>query len=132
MLKIIRTILIIVISVAASATTTVLLMLHYTKPLEAGITKSSNEVALQQVYFEKETVGPVEQIAETIVRFQENDVENTESVQSPLTGHRYFDYALLSKDLAICSEKVSSFNKLLSSEIQRIKEGSSSKETVSP
>ena len=131
MAKIIRTILIIVISIAASTATTIMLMLHYSKPLEVGIAKS-NTTAFQQAYFEKESVESVEWIAEDIAQSQGNDMGNTEPVRSLSADTRYFDYALLSKDLAVFSEKVGRFNEVLSREIQKLKKVASVGEKTSP
>ena len=131
MAKLMRIMLIILVSFAASATTTILLMLHYSKPLEVGIAKS-NTTAFQQAYLEKGSVEPVEWIAENLIQFQGNDVGNPESVRSQPADTRYFDYALLSKDLAVFSEKVSRFNEVLSREIQKLKKVASTEEKTFP
>ena len=131
MAKLMRIILIIVVSFVASAATTILLMLHYTKPLEAGMAKSDT-TAFQQTYFDKEPVEPVERIVGNLIQFQGNDVKNNEPVRSQSDDTRYFDYALLSKDLAAFSEKVSKFNETLSREIQKLRKVASSVEKTSP
>ena len=124
MAKIIRVLLIIVISVTASAATTVSLMLHYSKPLGVGIVKS-NGITFEHAYSEEESVEPTKQTAKHLIRPQENSVEKGEYLQSLPDAPRYFDYALLSRDIAVFSEKVSRFNGVLSHEIQRLKNESS-------
>ena len=131
MTKLIRIILIIAISFFASSATTILLMLHYSKPLEVGTTKS-NKLACQRAYFEKESIEPVEWITEPITQSQANNIGNTESARPLPDDSRYFDYALLSKDIAVFSEKVSRFNEVLSREIQKLKKATSEGEKTSP
>lgn len=115
-----RKIIVIVFSIAVSAATTILLMIHYTKPLETDVVKR-DRVSFQQVYSEREVVKPVELITVNPIQLQKDDLGNTESIRPQLKGHRYFDYALLSKDLAVFSEKVSGFNEVLSREIQKLR-----------
>ena len=131
MAKLIRIILIIAISFAASSATTILLMLHYSKPLEVLTTKS-HTVACQQGYFEKESIEPVEWITEDITQSQAHNIANTESARALPGDSRYFDYALLSKDIAVFSEKISRFNEVLSREIQKLKKVTSEGEKISP
>ena len=131
MAKIIRMVLIVVISIAASTATTVLLMLHYSKPLEGSIAKS-NTTIFQQMNSEKESIESVEMIIGNIAPLKVRDEGDTESVRTQPDNNRYFDYALLSKDLAVFSEKVSRFNEVLSREIQKLRKGTSVEEKTFP
>ena len=131
MLKIIRTILIIVICVASSTATTVLLMFRYTKPLENSTAQDST-ATFQQVYPEQSTVASIETTAETLIAGQEQGIETPESARSQADAPRYFDYALLSRDIDAFSATVSRFNEILSREIQKLKERVSSEENPSP
>ena len=131
MLKIIRTILIIVISVASSTATTVLLMFRYTKPIEISTAYEGTAIS-QQVGPEQHSAASIEAMAETLAPGQEQSVEKHASAQTQPDVPRYFDYALLSKDIETFSATVSRFNEILSREIQKLKEGASSGENTSP
>ena len=125
MVKIIKTIFIIVISVASSTATTVVLIFRYTKPLE-------NSTAASQPAPEQHSVDSMEKIVDNLIPRQEQDVETPESAQFQAETPRYFDYALLSKDIAAFSETVGRFNEILSREIQKLREGAPSGENSSP
>ena len=125
MVKIIKTIFIIVISVASSTATTVVLIFRYTKPLE-------NSTAVSQPAPEQHSVDSMEKIVDNLIPRQEQDVETPESAQFQAETPRYFDYALLSKDMAAFSETVGRFNEILSREIQKLREGAPSGENSSP
>ena len=131
MRKLIRTILVIVICVAASTATTVLLMFRYTKPIENS-TSHDGTVTSGQVVPEQHSVASIDTIAEMAIPAQEQHAESLESVRSQPDAHRYFDYALLSRDIEAFSATVSSFNEMLSHEIQKLKAGASSKDNASP
>ena len=126
MVKIIKTIFIIVISVASSTATTVVLIFRYTKPLE------NSTAASQPAYPEQHSVASMEKIVDNLIPRQEQDVETPESAQFQAETPRYFDYALLSKDMAAFSETVGRFNEILSREIQKLRKGASSGENTSP
>ena len=131
MLKIIKTIFIIVLSVVCSATTTVVLMLRYTKPIKSSIVESSIATS-REGYPEQQFVGSVEMIVEDLVPFQEHNVEAAGSAQYQPGAARYFDYALLSKDIAAVSEKVGRFNEILGRKIQKLRDKASSGENSPP
>ena len=131
MLKIIKIIFIVVLSVASSTATTVVLMLRYTRPVE-NITGETNTVSSQAEHSEQRLVGSVEKVVESLVKPRGFDMENAGSAQHQPSAARYFDYALLSKDMAAFSETVGRFNEILSREIQKLREGAASGENTSP
>ena len=131
MAKIIKTIFIIAISVASSTATTVVLMLRYTKPLENSTAHNSTST-FQREYPEQSSIASVEKIVEPFIQRQEQDAETTDSAQSQPEATRYFDYALLSRDMDAFSATVSRFNGMLSREIKKLKEGSTSEDNTSP
>ena len=131
MLKIIRTILIIVISVASSTATTVVLMLRYTKPLENSTTQNST-ATFQQEHPEQSSIVSVERFVKPSIKHQGQTAQALDSVQSQPEATRYFDYALLSRDMDAFSATVSKFNGMLSREIKKLKEGSTSEDNTAP